>query len=129
MNNGDPALDPVAKQQRNIGMNKRNLLTIFAALAILLLVLAGCAAPTAPTGAPAADATTAAAGEAAPAGDAASTLVVAIAEDTASLDPGARLRNAAVDHPQGHLPDAGHLPARLGRECDPQPGQGMDDFG
>jgi len=87
MNNGDPALDPVAKQQGNIGMNKRNLLTIFAALAILLLVLAGCAAPTAPTGAPASDATEAA-GEAAPAGDAASTLVIAIAEDTASLDPG-----------------------------------------
>src|SRR5690606_15818531 len=67
-------------------MNRRTLFTIFAVLAILLVV-AGCAAPAAPSGAPAA-ATSAPGEEAAPAGDAASTLVIAIAEDTASLDPG-----------------------------------------
>ena len=67
-------------------MNRRTLFTIFAVLAILLVV-AGCAAPAAPSGAPAA-ATSAPGEEAAATGDAGSTLVIAISEDTASLDPG-----------------------------------------
>ena len=66
-------------------MKRRTLFSIFAVLAIVLVV-AGCAAPVAPSGAPAA--ATSAPGEEAAAGDASNTLVIAIAEDTASLDPG-----------------------------------------
>lgn len=49
---------------------------------LFALILAGCAAPVAAPGAPAAEP-----GAAAPTGDRASTLIIAISEDTASLDP------------------------------------------
>ena len=67
-------------------MNRRILSTMVALLAILLVV-AGCAVPTAPGGAPA-SATRSPSEETADAGASAGTLVIAIAEDTASLDPG-----------------------------------------
>ncbi|MFO7633381.1 MAG: hypothetical protein R6W76_12615, partial [Caldilinea sp.] len=65
-------------------MNKRILLATLALLAVALFVVAGCAAPATTSTAPAATS-----GEAQPAADVvADTLVIAISEDTASLDPG-----------------------------------------
>lgn len=64
-------------------MNRRILLSTFTLLAVVLMMLSACAAP-APTTAPAVSGE-----QAQPAsGGAADTLVIAIAEDTASLDPG-----------------------------------------
>lgn len=66
-------------------MNKRTHLSIFVLLATLLLVVAGCTAPVPPASAPAAEAPAEA--PAAATGSDADTLVIAISEDTASLDP------------------------------------------
>ncbi len=62
-------------------MTQRTLLATLSLLMVLALAVAGCAAPAAPSGA------APAASQEQPAADGAAPLVVAIAEDTASLDP------------------------------------------